>query len=142
MRPQLVVFDQPGDGDLPHLHDPLERLRARHLVPTGTVESLDAGALVRFARLDVAQRDVTIPGPVDEGMARQFAAISSAGSAYMRLSFELSASKGSSRPRAGAVQAEKPSSHLSSAQDFAAVRPGIVGLVDAVFCNYCDNQYR
>jgi hypothetical protein len=46
MGPLLVVFAQPGVGDLAHLLDGLEHVGIEDLITVGLVEALDEGILI------------------------------------------------------------------------------------------------
>ena len=73
--PLLVVLRQPVVRDFLHLLDRFEDVGIQHLGSVGLVEALDEGVLVGLARCDEAQVDLSILGPIDEGVGGQLAAV-------------------------------------------------------------------
>jgi hypothetical protein len=65
VRLQLVVFDQPFVGDLLHLLNRFEQVRAQYLIPISPIEPLDVCVLIRLAGFDEAQGDAAVFRPVD-----------------------------------------------------------------------------
>jgi hypothetical protein len=65
--PLVVVFEEPGFGNLAYLLDGVEHVGIRYLIPVRLVEALDEGVLVRFSRLDELRSDATAFAPHRNG---------------------------------------------------------------------------
>lgn len=61
MGPLLVVFGQPGLGNLAYLLDRFEHVGIENLISVGLVEAFDEGILVRLPRLDERMNRTSMP---------------------------------------------------------------------------------
>ena len=72
MGPFFVVFPHPRRGDISHFIEGLKEVSVEHFAAIRPIESFDIGVLVWLPRLDVADVDLMLITPIDEGLAQEF----------------------------------------------------------------------